>query len=182
MKFNNVQIYRITNNIDDMVYIGSTCLPLRKRFYNHRKEFHAKKGQNRRLFQHAATHGWDEFHIFTVEKFPCDSKDKLREREEYHRKQIPSDICLNMCRAFATAEDVKQGKKESRQRCKPQYNSYMRQYQQTAPQQQYRKQWEADNRDNRRLQDQARDRYQMTWGGSRKLDNNLLRIDPSLFI
>ena len=32
MRYNNGKIYRITNNIDDMIYIGSTCLPLRKRF------------------------------------------------------------------------------------------------------------------------------------------------------
>ena len=42
-RYNNGKIYQIINNIDDMVYIGSTCLPLRKRFYNHKKDYHAGK-------------------------------------------------------------------------------------------------------------------------------------------
>ena len=181
MKFNNAQIYRITNNNDDMVYIGSTCLPLKKRFYNHRKEFHAKKGQNRRLFQHAAKYGWDEFHIFTIEKFPCDSKEELREREEYHRKQVPPEICLNMCRAFVTVAEIKQGNKDSRQKHLAKYNAYMREFQRSEPQRLYRQRWESDNRQKRQKQDRERNQYQLTWGGSRRNDNNLLRIDTTLF-
>jgi predicted GIY-YIG superfamily endonuclease len=50
MRYDNGKIYRITNNIDNMIYIGSTCLPLRKRLYSHKKEQHSRKGQNRRLF------------------------------------------------------------------------------------------------------------------------------------
>ena len=50
MRYDNGKIYRITNNIDNMIYIGSTCLPLRKRLYCHKKEQHSGKGQNRRLF------------------------------------------------------------------------------------------------------------------------------------
>jgi hypothetical protein len=28
-RYDNAKIYRITNNANDLVYIGSTCLPLR---------------------------------------------------------------------------------------------------------------------------------------------------------
>ena len=45
MRYDNGKIYRITNNIDNMIYIGSTCLPLRKRLYCHKKEQHSK-GKN----------------------------------------------------------------------------------------------------------------------------------------
>ena len=57
MRYDNGKIYRITNNIDSMIYIGSTCLPLRKRLYSHKKEQHSGKGQNRRLFLHAKKYG-----------------------------------------------------------------------------------------------------------------------------
>ena len=67
-RYQNGKIYQITNNIDDMVYIGSTCLPLRKRIYNHKKEHHSGKGPNRRLFQHTEQYGWDEFNIILVDK------------------------------------------------------------------------------------------------------------------
>ena len=72
-RYQNGKIYQITNNIDDMVYIGSTCLPLRKRIYNHKKEYHSGKGPNRRLFQHTEQYGWGEFDIILVEEYPCDT-------------------------------------------------------------------------------------------------------------
>ena len=37
-RYTNGKIYKIINNFNDMVYIGSTCLPLRKRIFNHKKE------------------------------------------------------------------------------------------------------------------------------------------------
>ena len=134
MRYDNGKIYRITNNIDSMIYIGSTCLPLRKRLYCHKNEQHSGKGQNRRLFLHAKKYGWKEFDIYLLEKFPCDTKD------EFHRKQVPIDICLNMYRAYATAEDRKLVNKQSRQRHIASYNAYMRQFQQRPQSKAYQKQ------------------------------------------
>ena len=50
-RYNNGKIYKIINNFNDMVYIGSTCLPLRKRIFNHKKEQQAGRSPNRHLFQ-----------------------------------------------------------------------------------------------------------------------------------
>jgi hypothetical protein len=36
-RYDNGKIYQITNNLNDMVYIGSTCLPLPLR---QREEYH----------------------------------------------------------------------------------------------------------------------------------------------
>ena len=181
IRYDNGKIYRITNNIDNMIYIGSTCLPLRKRLYSHKKEQHSGKGQNRRLFLHAKKYGWKEFDIYLLENFPCDMKEELKQREEFHRKQVPIDICLNMCRAFATVQDKKLVNKQSRQRHVASYNAYMRQFQQRPQSKAYQIQWQADNREKRNMQDRDRIKYQKTWGGCRKKDNNLLRIDTTLF-
>ena len=66
-RYNNGKIYQITNNLNDMIYIGSTCLPLRKRWYNHKNEMNCGKGSTWRLFQMAAQigcHGiWRNFSI-----------------------------------------------------------------------------------------------------------------------
>ena len=180
-KYNNAKIYKIVNNVDDMVYIGSTCLSLSKRKYLHKTEQVADKSPNRRLFLHTKKYGWDEFDIYLVEQFSCNNNDQLRQREEFHRKQIPRDICLNMCRAFATTEDKKLVNMQSRERCRDSYNNYMRQFQQRPSSVSYRKQWEVDNRDKRNMQQQQRDQYQNTWGGCRRNENNLLRIDTALF-
>ena len=106
-RYNNGKIYKIVNNVDDMVYIGSTCLSLSKRKHLHKTEQVSGKSPNRRLFLHIKKYGWDEFDIYLVEQFSCHTKDQLRQREEYHRMQVSPDICLNMCRAFATTEDKK---------------------------------------------------------------------------
>ena len=180
-RYNNGKIYKIVNNVDDMVYIGSTCLSLSKRKHLHKTEQVSGKSPNRRLFLHIKKYGWEEFDIYLVEQFSCHTKDQLRQREEYHRKQVPPDICLNMCRAFATTEDKKLVNRQSRERCRDSYNNYMRQFQQRPSSVSYRKQWEADNRDKRNMQQHQRNQYQNTWGGCRRNENNLLRIDTTLF-
>ena len=57
--------YQITNNLNDMIYIGSTCLPLRKRWYNHKKDMDKRDMTRppRRLFQLVEKIGWDEMRI-----------------------------------------------------------------------------------------------------------------------
>ena len=86
-RYNNGKIYKIINNFNDMVYIGSTCLPLRKRIFNHKKEQRAGRSPNRHLFQlvREAPNGWDDFQIVLVETCPCTNKDELLRHEEYHR-------------------------------------------------------------------------------------------------
>jgi hypothetical protein len=101
-RYTNGKIYQITNNLNDMIYIGSTCLPLRKRWYNHKNEMNYGKGSTRRLFQMAAQIGWDEMRIVLVESYSCDSSDELRRREEYHLQQVPAERRLNMMHAYQT--------------------------------------------------------------------------------
>ena len=50
-RYTNGKIYKIINNFNDLVYIGSTCLPLRKRIFNHKKEQRAGRSPNRHLFR-----------------------------------------------------------------------------------------------------------------------------------
>ena len=78
-RYNNGKIYKIINNFNDMVYIGSTCLPLRKRIFNHKKEQRAGRSPNRHLFQlvSEAENGWDDFQIVLIESCPCTNKDEL---------------------------------------------------------------------------------------------------------
>ena len=53
-RYNNGKIYKIINNFNDMVYIGSTCLPLRKRIFNHKKEQRAGRTLEMGLHELAA--------------------------------------------------------------------------------------------------------------------------------
>ena len=110
-RYTNGKIYKIINNFNDMVYIGSTCLPLRKRIFNHKKEQRAGRSPNRHLFQlvSEAENGWDDFQIVLIESYPFANKDELFRYEEHHRAQfvaVTPELCLNMCRAYATHADI----------------------------------------------------------------------------
>ena len=89
-------------------------MPLSKRFYNHKAESAAKRNPNRRLFVHANQVGWAECQIVLVENFPCNSSDELRQREEYHRRQVSPQLCLNAQRCFTTRDDINKDRRVQR--------------------------------------------------------------------
>ena len=119
-KYHNAKIYKIVNNVDDMVYIGSTCLSLSKRKYLHKTEQVADKSPNRRLFMHTKKYGWDEFDIYLVEQFSCHNKESsVSERSliasRYHATSASTCVehslqqrtrSLSTCRAASGAETL----------------------------------------------------------------------------
>ncbi len=54
-KYPNRKIYKITNDFSDHVYIGSTCQPLAKRFYEHKKEARRGAKHTLHLWEHVKT-------------------------------------------------------------------------------------------------------------------------------
>jgi hypothetical protein len=55
-KYHNGKIYKLVNDVDDKVYIGSTCQPLYKRLYEHKND--CKKGH---YFFHKSTFSFTTF-------------------------------------------------------------------------------------------------------------------------
>ena len=49
--YENGKIYAIRNNVNDMVYIGSTCNPLHKRFYDHKHHMKTENCMNIPLYK-----------------------------------------------------------------------------------------------------------------------------------
>jgi hypothetical protein len=81
MDYTNGQIYCIRNKIDNLIYIGSTCSPLFKRFHNHKKKVNIRSSK---VYQHMKDIGIDKFYIELVESFPCNNKNELRAKEQYY--------------------------------------------------------------------------------------------------
>ena len=103
-KYEHSKIYKIVNDVDDMVYVGSTIQPLNERWrkhiidYNHRNlksKFHQKIKQI----------GIDKFKIILISMYPCYSKQQLliREREEYDK--YDNNILLNKQRPIIVEEN-----------------------------------------------------------------------------
>lgn len=77
----NGKIYKLVNNVDDEIYIGSTCGTLRLRKNKHKT--HAKKYTERRVYKHLNEIGWDNIDIILIEACDCQNKDELHRRERY---------------------------------------------------------------------------------------------------
>ena len=83
MEYANGKIYQILNNIDDDVYVGSTCQSLSQRMAKHRWSMknNIHKGM---LNDKIKEHGIDAFYIELLEEYPCDNKEQLLAREGHY--------------------------------------------------------------------------------------------------
>lgn len=73
-------IYKISNTINDKVYIGKTLSSIEKRFSIHKKDSVRNQEQIRPLYRAMNKYGSDKFYIELVEECPIEI---LSERESY---------------------------------------------------------------------------------------------------
>ena len=111
MKYQHGKIYFISNDIDNLIYVGSTIQPLNIRFSGHK--FDAKRYPNSKLYKHFAKLGVDHFEIILIKNYPCNNKLELEIEEE--RYKIMLNAQLNMIRAHQTVEQRKEQKNEYRE-------------------------------------------------------------------
>ena len=79
--YQNGKIYCIRNNVDNDIYIGSSCQPLSKRMAWHRKSYYQPKMMNRPLYKKMNILGIEQFYIELIEEYHCDNVEQLRRRE-----------------------------------------------------------------------------------------------------
>jgi group I intron endonuclease len=90
VNYANGQIYKLVNNVDDEIYIGSTCGTLRLRKCGHKSK--AKKDTERRVYKHLNEIGWDNVDIILIEACDCQNKDELHRRERYWIDTLNSSL------------------------------------------------------------------------------------------
>ncbi len=86
--FSKGKIYKITNDYNNEVYVGSTCDTLVKRFSSHKNGRNGKRQINRNLSTLMREIGTDRFRIELIEDYPCEDKYQLRQREGYFIREI----------------------------------------------------------------------------------------------
>ena len=74
------RVYKIVNDVDDLVYIGSTQQILCKRMTNHRDR--AKQGDESKLYNHMKENGFQRFKIILIREYKDISKERLRYKED----------------------------------------------------------------------------------------------------
>ena len=108
-KYQNVKIYKITNTINDDIYIGSTIRDLKKRMIEHISKY--KKRINNRynaVFTMFDICGFENCNIELIKDYPCNSKNELEVEEG---KNIRSNNCINIIKNIGM--DKKECKKLS---------------------------------------------------------------------
>ncbi len=85
-KYENGKIYSIRSPNIELFYIGSTCQPLSKRFYEHKRAFKSRTYKSDKMASFNVIF-WGDSYIELLENHPCKSREELLKREgEYIRK------------------------------------------------------------------------------------------------
>lgn len=83
-------IYKIVNDIDDKIYIGSTTQPLHKRFYEHKKNATILM-KDTEFCEEMRKKGVGHFKILLIEYYPCENKGQLEAKEYEIKKTFPKE-------------------------------------------------------------------------------------------
>ena len=90
MDYKNSKIYKILNDINDEVYVGSTTQSLSKRMAKHRGDMNTKRSLKFKfkLYDLMRELGSEYFYVELIEEYPCDNVEQLRAREGVFIRQM----------------------------------------------------------------------------------------------
>jgi group I intron endonuclease len=80
-RYSHGKVYKLVNSVDDKIYIGSTCLPLPKRLYDHKQKARKTILPCHRHFNEI---GWNNVRIVLIENVTAETKDQLTMREQHY--------------------------------------------------------------------------------------------------
>lgn len=115
MDYKNGKIYAIRSYQTDDIYIGSTCSPLAKRLYEHRKFYRCYKRGNMHMISVFKMLEHPDHYIELLESFPCTNKNELRRRQG---ELIRSNNCVNKNKPPISGRSQDEIKKRSTERVK----------------------------------------------------------------
>ena len=98
-------IYKITCNITNDIYIGSTTLSLKARLKTHISDY--KYNHKPTVSRHIIARG--DYNISVIEELNTDDDTEILIREQYWMDNIPN---INVKRAYTTKEKKKEMRKE----------------------------------------------------------------------
>lgn len=95
VNYANGKIYKLVNNVDAEIYVGSTTNGLARCKAVHKSIARIKSW---RVVIHLNEVGWENVRIVLVEEYPCENRDQLRQREQYWIDELQPS--LNMSAAY----------------------------------------------------------------------------------
>jgi hypothetical protein len=92
VNYSNGKIYKIIDNTNNKIYIGSTVQSLATRISQHRYDYQAYLKSGERMMTSFQILENGNYDIVLLEKFSCESKEELHARERHH---IEKNNCVN---------------------------------------------------------------------------------------
>ena len=91
--YSKAKIYKIYNDIDDEIYIGSTCSSLAKRMAKHRYSAKVDLGKTNRLYKKMNELGKEHFFIVLIDEFcECENKEQLHKKEREKIEELQPSL------------------------------------------------------------------------------------------
>ena len=113
-------LYELSNEFDQLIYVGSTKQSLSKRLTKH--YYRANTGKQSLIAQHIRALGEDscDFTITEIKTVNC-TKLEIRKLEQEHLLTIPVELRLNQINAYTSKEEEKV---KNAERCKKYYETH----------------------------------------------------------
>ena len=110
VNYNQGKIYKIVDNTNGNIYVGSTCeATLAKRLAKHIETFKSyKQGKSSYMSSYKIIQNGN-YDIVLLELYPCESRDQLHSRERYY---IETLNCINLIIPTRTHKEWAQENKE----------------------------------------------------------------------
>ena len=90
--FRNAKVYKIVDNVSDMLYVGSTCYSLEDRLKGHESTFKTfQKGKKANCLTSFKILQNKDYRIELIENFPCENSKQLFEREGFYIRKYKND-------------------------------------------------------------------------------------------
>ena len=192
MKYDNGKIYKLIDNTNGNIYIGSTVQPLYKRKSQH------KEKRNSCMSKIIIDNG--DYDIILIENYPCKSKEELLKRERYYientnciNKNIPGRSCdewykdnkeriLEKAKNKVKTDDRKQYEKDYALKNKDIINEKSKLWYQSNKDKkaEYDKKYREENKEYKQKYFKELAIYKNSWGGDHRTNNNLLKININL--
>ena len=93
MDYSKAKIYKIYNDKDDDIYIGSTCCSLSTRMAKHRYEAKIHNQKKNKLYKKMTEIGSENFYIVLIQDYPeCQNKEHLHKKEREYIEQLKPSL------------------------------------------------------------------------------------------
>ena len=177
------KIYKIIDNTNGNIYVGSTSEPtLARRLCKHKASYNCWLNPN---IKQGKMRSFDiikngDFKIILLEDWPCQSKDQLCAREQFWMDQL---VCINKNNAVHdSVEYQKQYQKNNREKLNKASQNWVKNNKDKRAEIIKKYNSKEENKKKKSIHHSKVREYKKSFGGDIRGDNcNLLKIDISLF-